>query len=61
MRLHKEGALRWLSFELLDDAGLMNAVILKPFNMAIEKAHNVEEVGRNFEVVRQQFELEKIA
>ncbi|MCX6994850.1 MAG: peptidoglycan editing factor PgeF [Chlamydiae bacterium] len=60
MQLHKEGSLRWLSFELLDDAGLINAVILKPFNMAIEKAYDLAEIRQNFEIVKQQFNLEKI-
>lgn len=61
MKLHEQEGLRFLSFELLDEAGLCNAVTLSPLNMAFEKAPDQEEVLRNFKTVQQHFGLTDLA
>lgn len=57
---HNEEEFSWLSFELLDEAGLCNAVTLCPLNLAFEKPTDQEEVMRNIERVRRRFTLDKI-
>lgn len=61
MQFHEDGPLRWLSFELLDEAGLVNAVILKPFNMAFDKGQDKEAILSNLETVRRKFKLERLS
>lgn len=60
MKRHETEGLSWLSFDLLDEAGVKNGVILRPHNMAFEKAHDPQEVLVNFSKVRQQFGLQAL-
>lgn len=60
MKRHEADGLSWLSFELLDEAGVKNGVILKPHNMAYERASDQQEVLANFGKVKQQFGLKTL-
>lgn len=61
MNYHEEEGFSWLSFELLDEAGLINAVTLKPLNMGFMKADDQAEVLKNFETVKNRFGLTKLS